>query len=142
MGGLPFFSLNETQEQHIGHCETARQMLGRAFAQFLASQWGVFGLRLGFMKRTKLVYYPFFTHCCSGRMFNLRPSSPWFEPYCLFVCLLICLFVCVYHRSDITICTFSGLQILVTLCNDVRNGFSYNYMATSKHSSTQFLNAI
>ena len=38
--------------------------------------------------------------------------------------------------------TTSGLQILVTLCNDVRNGFSYNYMATSKRISTQFLNAI
>ena len=39
--GLPFFSLGETQEQHIGHCESARQMLGRAFVLFLASQWGV-----------------------------------------------------------------------------------------------------
>ena len=87
------------------------------------------------------MYYPFFTHCQSGRMFNLRSSSPWFEPYCLFVCLLICLFVCVYHASDITTCT-SGLQILVTLCNEVPNGFSYNYMATSKHSFKQFLNAI
>ena len=38
--------------------------------------------------------------------------------------------------------TTSGLQILVTLCNDVRNGFSYNYMATSKRISTQFLNVI
>ena len=61
---------------------------------------------------------------------------------CLFVCLLICLFVCVYHGSDIITCTTSGLQILVTLCNDVRNGFSFNYMSTSKRSSTQFLNAI
>ena len=26
---------------------------------------------------------------------------------------------------------YSGLQILVTLCNDICNGFSYNYMATS-----------
>ena len=94
------------------------------------------------MKRPKLVYHPFFTHCRSGRTFNLRPSRPWFEPFCLFVCLLICLFVCIYHGSDITTCTTSSLQILVTLCNDVRNGFSYNYMATSKHSSTQFLNAI
>ena len=43
VGGLPFcFSLDETQEQHIGHCESARQMLGRAFALYLASQWGVF----------------------------------------------------------------------------------------------------
>ena len=39
---VPFFSLDETQEQHIGHCENARLMLGRAFALFLASQWGVF----------------------------------------------------------------------------------------------------
>ena len=77
------------------------------------------------MKRTKLVYHLFFTHCRIGRMFNLRPSSPWFEPYCLFVCLLICLFVCVFHGSDIMTCTTSGLQILVTLCKDVRNGFSY-----------------
>ena len=91
---------------------------------------------------TKLVYHPFFTHCRSGRMFNLRPSSPCFEPYCLFVCLLICLFVCVYHGSDITTCPTSGLQILEPLCNDVHNGFSYYYMTTSKHSSTQFLNAI
>ena len=60
----------------------------------------------------------------------------------MFVSLFICLFVCVFHGSDITTCTTSGLQILVTLCNDVRNGFSYNYMATSKRSSTQFLNAI
>ena len=60
----------------------------------------------------------------------------------MLVCLIICLFVCVYHGSDITTCTTSGLQILVKLCNDVRNGFSYDYMATSKHSSTQFLNAI
>ena len=36
------FSLDETQEQHIGHCERARRMLGRAFALLLASQWGVF----------------------------------------------------------------------------------------------------
>ena len=43
VGGLPFcFSSDETQEQHIGHCESARQMLGRAFALYLASQWGVF----------------------------------------------------------------------------------------------------
>ena len=42
MGGLHFFSVGETQEQHIGHCESARQMLGRAFVLFLASQWGVF----------------------------------------------------------------------------------------------------
>ena len=47
MGGPPFFfNLEETQEQHIGHCESARQMLGRAFVLFLASQWGVFGLWL------------------------------------------------------------------------------------------------
>ena len=37
-----FFSLGETQAQHIGHCESARRMLGRAFALFLASQWGDF----------------------------------------------------------------------------------------------------
>ena len=98
---------------------------------------------IAFMKRTKLVYHPFFTLCRSGRMFNLRPRNPWFEPYCLLVYLFICLFVCVYHGSDITTCTItSGLQILVTLCNDVRNGFSYHYMETSKHSSTQFLNEI
>ena len=42
VGGLPFFSLDETQEQHIGHRESARQMLGCALALFLASQWGVF----------------------------------------------------------------------------------------------------
>ena len=90
-------------------------------------------LSINFMKRTKLVYHLFFTLCRSGRMLNLRPSSPWFEPYCLFLCLLICLFVCVYHGSDITTCTTSGLQ-MVTLSNDVRNGFSYNYMATSKRS--------
>ena len=42
-GGFPFFfSLDETQQQHIGHCESDRQMLGRAFALCLASQWGVF----------------------------------------------------------------------------------------------------
>ena len=33
--GLPFFGLNVTQEQHIGHCESAHQMLVRAFALFL-----------------------------------------------------------------------------------------------------------
>ena len=38
----PFFSLDETQEQHIGHCESTRQMLERAFALFVASKWGVF----------------------------------------------------------------------------------------------------
>ena len=39
MGGrAPFFSLDETQEQHIGHCESACRMLGRAFALFLDSQ--------------------------------------------------------------------------------------------------------
>ena len=34
--GIPFFSLDETQEQHTcnGHCESARRMLGRAFALF------------------------------------------------------------------------------------------------------------
>ena len=84
------------------------------------------------MKRTKLGYNPFFTHSRIGRMFNLRPRSPYFEPYCFFVCLLICLFVCVFHGSDITTCTTSGLQILVTLCNDVRNGFSFNYIKVSK----------
>ena len=42
---------------------------------------------LAVMKRTKLVYHPIFTYCHSGRMFKLRPSSPWFEPFCLFVCL-------------------------------------------------------
>ena len=26
--GLPFFSFDETQEQHIGHCESTRRMLG------------------------------------------------------------------------------------------------------------------
>ena len=95
------------------------------------------------MKRTKLVDHPFFTHCRSGRMFNLRPSIvPGLGPIaCLFVCLLICLFVCVYHGSDITTCTTSGLKILLTLCNDHRYGFSY-HMATLKRSSTQFLNAI
>ena len=41
-GRDPFFSLGETPEQHIGHCESRRQMLGRAFVLFLASQWGVF----------------------------------------------------------------------------------------------------
>ena len=41
-GRASFFSLSETQEQHIGHCESACQMLGRAFVLFLASQWGVF----------------------------------------------------------------------------------------------------
>ena len=39
---IPLFSLDETQEQHNGHCNSARPMLGRAFALFLASQWGVF----------------------------------------------------------------------------------------------------
>ena len=38
----PFFSSDETQEQHIGHCESAGQMLRRAFALFLADQWGFF----------------------------------------------------------------------------------------------------
>ena len=33
-------------------------------------------------------------------------------------------------------------KFLVTLFNDVRNGFAYNYMATSKRRSTHFLNAI
>ena len=43
VGGLLFFfSLDETQEQHIGHCESARPMLECAFALFLASQWVVF----------------------------------------------------------------------------------------------------
>ena len=43
MGGLPlFFSLDKTKKQHIGHCESADQMLGRAFVLFLASQSGVF----------------------------------------------------------------------------------------------------
>ena len=37
-----FFSLDETQEQHIGHCDSARRMLGLAFALLLASQRGVF----------------------------------------------------------------------------------------------------
>ena len=45
-GRASIFSLDETQEQHIGHCESARQMLGRSFALFLASLWGVFELRL------------------------------------------------------------------------------------------------
>ena len=36
-GRAPFFSLDETQEQHIEHCESASQMLGRAFVLFLAS---------------------------------------------------------------------------------------------------------
>ena len=87
----------------------------------------------------KNLTHPFFTHCRIGRMFNLRPTVPGLSPI---VCLLICLFVGVFHGSDITICTTSGLQILVTLCNDVHYGLSYNYMATSKRSSTQFLNAI
>ena len=62
----------------------------------------------------------------------------------LFVCLLISSFVCVFRGSDLTTGTTIGLQILVTLCNDVSNAFSYNYsfMATSKHSSTQFLNEV
>ena len=38
----PFFSFDETQEQHIGHCESANRILGRAFVLFLASQWEVF----------------------------------------------------------------------------------------------------
>ena len=32
--GAPFFSLEETQERNIGHCDSARQMLGCAFALF------------------------------------------------------------------------------------------------------------
>ena len=45
--GLPFFfRLDETHEQHIGHFETTRQMLGHAFVLFLASQWGGFLLTL------------------------------------------------------------------------------------------------
>ena len=46
MGGIPFISLDETQEQHVGHCESACQMLGRAFALFLVGQWGVSSLLL------------------------------------------------------------------------------------------------
>ena len=42
MRGLPFISLDETQEQHIGHRESARRMLGRAFALFVAGQWEFF----------------------------------------------------------------------------------------------------
>ena len=33
-GRAPVFSLDETQEQHIGHCQSAHQMLGRAVALF------------------------------------------------------------------------------------------------------------
>ena len=39
---VPLFSLMETQEQHNGHSESARPMLGRAFVLFLAGQWEVF----------------------------------------------------------------------------------------------------
>ena len=39
-GGSLFFSFDETQDQHFGHCVSALRMLGRAFALFLASQWG------------------------------------------------------------------------------------------------------
>ena len=40
-GRASFFSLDEPQKQHIGHCESARQMLGRAFVLIFASQWGI-----------------------------------------------------------------------------------------------------
>ena len=72
MGGLSLFSLDETQEQHIGHCESARQMLGRAFALFLASKWEVFGLRLIlciyifiYMRAVNNLIWPFTCACLS-----------------------------------------------------------------------------
>ena len=40
----PYPDPHEAQEQHTGHCESARQMLGHAFVLFLASRWGVFFL--------------------------------------------------------------------------------------------------
>ena len=50
-------------------------------------------------------------------MLYLRPRSPWFEPYCLFVFLLIflfvCLFVCVYYESDITTCIKFDISLVV-----------------------------
>ena len=103
------------------------------------------------MKRTKLANHAFFTHRLTGRVFDLRSKSPCFEPYCLFVCMFICLLVClsvclyVFIISDITTSIkinkpVGGLQILVTLCNDVRNNLTY----IRQHLSvfTQFLNAI
>ena len=57
MGGSPFLNLDETQEQHIGFCESARQMLGRAFALFLVSQWGVYiGETGNFLRRRVTVH--------------------------------------------------------------------------------------
>ena len=38
--------------------------------------------------------------------------------------------------------TTSGVKFFVTLCNNVRIGLAYNYMATSRRSSAQVLNAI
>ena len=63
-----FFSLDEIQEQHIGHCESARQMLGRVFALFVAGQWGVFGLRLIlyiYMRTVNNLIWPFICECLS-----------------------------------------------------------------------------
>ena len=53
--------------------------------------------------------------------YNVQLETKWSLVRALLLvgCLLICLFICVYHGSDITTCTISGLQILVKLCNDV-----------------------
>ena len=63
-GRAPFFSLDETQEQHIGHCESARQMLGRAFVLFLASQWPRLILYI-YMRAVNNLIWPFTYACLS-----------------------------------------------------------------------------
>ena len=67
VGGLPFFSLGKTLEQHIGYCESARQMLGRAFVLFLASQWGVFLTEANFvyLRAVNNLIWPFTYACLS-----------------------------------------------------------------------------
>ena len=89
------------------------------------------------------MYHHFFTHWLSGRMFNLRPRSPWFEPYCLFVCLLVCLFIFVHRGSDITSCIKFNIHVTPVVyqfwLRFVMTSLMVLHMATSKLSSTQYL---
>ena len=49
------------------------------------------------------MYHPFFTHCRSGRLFNLRPSSPGLSPIaCLFVYFVAQSVTCLATDASLT----------------------------------------
>ena len=82
------------------------------------------------MKRTKRII-PSLPIAAVVECSTLHQEVPGLSPI---ACVCFFFFFFFFFLVNIT----SGLQILIPLCNDVGNYFSYDYMATSKRSSTRF----